>query len=162
MTLRKLNNAAASGNPDAQYQLAAMLATGDGCEKDTAAAADWYGKAAAQGHTEAMYNLGLMHLLEELPKSRKDRGQALLEKAAEAGSWDAQWFLAEAFTVGAHGLTKTPKKAAYYAVLALDCRYRNAMLALGTRLQERSIPASALAEALVQVSRRKPKPTKRG
>jgi hypothetical protein len=162
MTYRKLSCAADAGNADAQYQLAAMLATGDGCGKDIKTAAVLYGKAAAQGHAEAMYNLGLMHIFQELPKSRTERGLALLEKAANSGTWDAQWFLADALMVGGHGLKKDAEKAAYHAVLALGCRYPNALDALGTRLKHRKLTATVLADALIRVARREPtKPRKR-
>lgn len=86
---RALTKTAREGSAEAQYHLAAYLATGDGCEKDVMAAADWYGKAAAQRHPEALYNLGLMHLLGEIGKKAPRKGFALIKQGAEFGSWDA-------------------------------------------------------------------------
>lgn len=74
---RSLVSAAKRGNIEAQYQLAAMLATGDGAEKDLAAAANWYGKAAAKEHPEALYNLGIMHVLGETGRPAVKKGMSM-------------------------------------------------------------------------------------
>ena len=46
------------GDPWAQYSLGEMYFTGQGAEKDLAAAAQWFRKAAEQGHAEAQYRMG--------------------------------------------------------------------------------------------------------
>jgi TPR repeat protein len=97
---RSLINAAKRGNADAQYQLAAMLATGDGMERDLTAAAQpgalfaWMGadgkyvvnlmtQAAAYGHGEKPGQAtteAAGHALRELAKL--EEGEAALDRAA--------------------------------------------------------------------------------
>jgi TPR repeat protein len=150
---RSLVNAAKRGNVDAQYQLAAMLATGDGIEKDVAAAAQWYAKAAAENHPEALYNLGLMHILGEIGKPAVKKGMAMLKRAAKLDSWDAHWYLAQVFMVGLHGEPRDLDKAAYYSVLAMRPQYGNAVDALAHRMQAQDgITAPILARALLKIA----------
>lgn len=106
---RDLMNAANKGIADAQYQLAAMLATGDLGRKDIINAAKWYEKAATQGHPEAAYNLGLIYLLGELGRKNKRKGMALLKQAARLESWDAKRFLAEMNRKDSSGAEAAPK-----------------------------------------------------
>jgi TPR repeat protein len=117
-TFRALVKAARDGSPEAQYHLAAYLATGDGCEKDVMAAADWYAKAAAQRHPEALYNLGLMHLLGEIGKKAPRKGFALIKQGADLGSWDAHWFLWQVYAGGCmvkHGTMIRPRTTCWRA-----------------------------------------------
>src|SRR5690606_31051289 len=44
-----LREAAAAGNPQAQFEVAAIFGEGRALEKDLAAAATWYERSAAQG-----------------------------------------------------------------------------------------------------------------
>jgi TPR repeat protein len=150
-SFRSLVNAAKRGNVDAQYQLAAMLATGDRIEKDVAAAAHWYAKAAARNHPEALYNLGLMHILGEIGRPAVKKGMALIKRAAKLDSWDAHWYLAHVFMDGGHGQPRDLDKAAYYSVLAMSPQFGNAADALAHRLQQRDgITAPILARALLK------------
>lgn len=151
---RSLINAAKRGNVEAQHQLAAMLATGDGIEKDVAAAAQWYARAAAKNHPEALYNLGLMHILGEIGKPAAKKGMAMLKRAAKLDSWDAHWYLAHVFMVGLHGEPRDLDKAAYHSVLSLRPENKkNAPLALADRLQKPDgITAPILARALVKIA----------
>ena len=146
--------AAKRGSVHAQYQLAAMLASGDGAEKDLAAAAQWYAKAAAKNHPEALYNLGLMHILGEIGRPALKKGMAMLKRAAKLDSWDAHCYLAHVFMVGLHGEPRDLDKAAYYSVLSLRPENKtNASLALAHRMQERNgITAAILARALVKIA----------
>ena len=151
---RSLVNAAKRGNVDAQCQLAAMLATGDGIEKDVAAAAQWYAKAAAKNHPEALYNLGLMHILGEIGKPAVKKGMAMLKRAAKLDSWDAHWYLAHVFMDGLHGEPRDLDKAAYYSVLSLGLQNKmHAPLALAGRMQiPDGITAPILARALTKIA----------
>ena len=143
--------AAKRGSVHAQYQLAAMLASGDGAEKDLAAAAQWYAKAAAKNHPEALYNLGIMHILGEIGRPAVKKGMAMVKRAAELGSWDAHWYLAQVYMGGLDGQPKDLDKAAYYSVLSLRSEYGNAADALAHRLQQPDgITASILARALLK------------
>jgi hypothetical protein len=152
-SLRSLIAAAKRGAVEAQCQLAAMLATGDGADKDLAAAAQWYAKAAAKKHPEALYNLGVMHVLGETGRPAAKKGMALIKRAAELGSWDAQWYLAHVFMDGLHGQPKDLDKAAYYSVLSLRVQYMNSATALAHRLQRRDgIKAPHIARALLKMA----------
>ncbi len=54
-----------------------MYANGEGVPKNDVEAAKWFRKAAAQGHPEAQYNLGLMHY----------NGQGVPKNDVEAAKW---------------------------------------------------------------------------
>jgi TPR repeat protein len=56
-----LETLANSGNPDAQYQLAALYRAGSGVTKDHEIAFYWLTKAADQNQKQAQYNLGIMY-----------------------------------------------------------------------------------------------------
>ena len=61
----------------AQYKLGMKYATGKGVPKDAAKAAEWFQKAAAQGHAAAQYKLGRMYF----------RGEGLSKDATKAVEW---------------------------------------------------------------------------
>lgn len=154
-SIRKLIQAAESGDTEAQYQLAATLATGDGAEKDTEKAAYWYRKATAKKHREAMYNLGLMYILGETRRGTREKGHAYVQEAADLGSWDANWYLGQVYLVGGFGLEKDEVRAAYYLVHALGCNYSNAALVLGLALKNSGgMKASALSDAFIHIAAR--------
>jgi TPR repeat protein len=56
-----LTKAAEQGNADAQFNLGAMYAIGQGVAKDQKTAVLWYIKAAEQGNAYAQFNLGAMY-----------------------------------------------------------------------------------------------------
>lgn len=152
-SFRALANAARDGSPEAQYQLAAHLATGDGCEKDVLAAADCYAKAAAQRHPEAFYNLGLMYLLGEVGRKAPRKGFALIRQGADLGSWDAHWFLWQVYAAGLHGQTKNNDKAAYHLLACVGFRHGDAVSALAEQLKARDgIKPEALARAFLKLA----------
>ena len=152
-SFRALEKAAREGLPEAQYRLAACLATGEECEKDTMAAADWYAKAAAQRHPEALYNLGLMHLLGEIGKKAPRKGFALIKQGAKFGSWDAHWFLGQVYADGLHGEARNDDRAAYHLLYCVGFRHGNAVNALAQRLKMRNgITPDALARAYLKLT----------
>ncbi|QLQ04077.1 MAG: sel1 repeat family protein [Thiobacillus sp.] len=51
---------AAAGNADAQYNLGALLLSGKTGQPDAKDAVKWIEKAAAKGHVEAAYALGMI------------------------------------------------------------------------------------------------------
>ena len=53
--------AAEQGHAQAQFNLGAMYATGEGVLQDDAEAVKWYRMAAEQGHAMAQSNLGVMY-----------------------------------------------------------------------------------------------------
>lgn len=50
---------AEKGDADAQFYLGYLYEEGEKLDQDPAEMVKWYGLAAAQGHTEAEYRLGL-------------------------------------------------------------------------------------------------------
>lgn len=53
--------AAQRGNADGMFELHVLLSTGQGVAKDEARALLWCGRAAAQHHGRALYNMGSLH-----------------------------------------------------------------------------------------------------
>ena len=94
--------AAAAGNPAAQYHLGVIAYDGmGGCTKNIAAAVDWYEKAAAQGYHSACMNLGTILLNGEggLPADRL-RAMRLYGVAAAQGFPDAMLALRDLRDLG--------------------------------------------------------------
>ncbi len=56
-----LGGRAGSGDKEAQYKLGTLFYYGNGVNQNYKIAADWYQKAADQGHAKASYSLGLMY-----------------------------------------------------------------------------------------------------
>lgn len=73
--LSKLRMVAESGNAAAQHNLALHLSAGDEARRDYPQAVEWYKQAAAQGISDAAYNLGLIYRA-GAPGVSKDIGEA--------------------------------------------------------------------------------------
>ena len=95
-----LQEAAAWGEPQAQYQLARQLEEGDGVRKNPRLAFENYQKAAEQGHSLALTFLGLC--FERRTGTTKDlkRGVECFEKAAKQGLPLAMHCLGECYFEG--------------------------------------------------------------
>jgi localization factor PodJL len=80
-----LRSAAASGDPRAQFEIAAIYTEGLAIEQDLEAAAVWYERSAAQGFVPAQYRLA--NLYEAGSGVEKDLAEAKIwyQRAAEAG-----------------------------------------------------------------------------
>ena len=96
MSFKQLQLNAASGDPEAQFQLGRAYDCGDGTKRNPKKAFTWYSKAANQHHTEA-----LEHLAEFYQNGigcEEDNRKAIqcLKEAAEKGSSSAQFSLADA------------------------------------------------------------------
>lgn len=102
-----LQEAAALGEPQAQFRLARLLATGDGIEQDDRRAFDHYQRAADQGHLFALTFLGLC--LQRGTGTAQDlaRGVACFTRAAEAGVPLAMHCLGECLLEG-RGIQANP------------------------------------------------------
>lgn len=72
--ISELKAKAETGDPNAQYDLALRLETGDGVERDDVQAVNWYRKAADQTNAAAQYQLGI----------RYSRGKGVPEDFVEA------------------------------------------------------------------------------
>ncbi|OPZ29671.1 MAG: Localization factor PodJL [Lentisphaerae bacterium ADurb.BinA184] len=79
-TVQRLRDAAATGNADAQFALAAMLQSGCGVARNVCEAAEWYRKAAQQGHRASCLNLADMY----------EQGLGVPRDPAEASGWRLQ------------------------------------------------------------------------
>ena len=106
---------AEAGMKAAQYNIGFLYESGWGVPPDYRLAAEWYARAALQGHAQAQHNLGLMHL-EGLgvPKDAA-RGMHWLRNAADGGNGSAARFLADAYREGRHGLPQDAGLAQYWA-----------------------------------------------
>lgn len=87
-------DAAAAGNPQAQFMLGLKYETGTDVARDYRTAADWYERAARQGYPEAQFKLA--SLLERGLGRSADAAAAAqwYERAARAGFAPAQYNLA--------------------------------------------------------------------
>ena len=96
----KWQPAAAAGDADAQYKLAALYLAGVGVPRDRNEALNWLEKAAAQNHAAAQYQLG--RLYDSLNSSFRNpvKAHEWWEKASALGNADAQNALALKFAIG--------------------------------------------------------------
>ncbi|MGD0722544.1 MAG: hypothetical protein ABR970_16015 [Roseiarcus sp.] len=72
-----LRDAAAAGDPAAQFELASRLAEGRGLPRDPRAAFSWFDRAAAQGLAPAQYRLGSLY----------DKGIGVTRDPVAARTW---------------------------------------------------------------------------
>lgn len=79
---------------EAQYRIAVMYDNGDGFKRDYKKAAEWYAKAAAQGHSKAQFNLGNMYEHGEGVTKDYDKAISLWQQAADQGADKAQFNIA--------------------------------------------------------------------
>jgi uncharacterized protein len=88
--VKQWRDPAAKGDPDAQFNMAQAFKLGRGVKQDLNMAADWYARAAKQGHLQAADSLG--HLYHYQGKV----GQALpfLEASSQRGEPRSQYLLA--------------------------------------------------------------------
>jgi uncharacterized protein len=107
-----LQTAANLGSAPAQRHVGALFATGDWTgPKDLQAAILWYGRAAAQNHAEAQYNLGFMYLLGEGTQQDIPRALQLLHLSADQGDKEAVSLLADIYRSGYCGGPIDERKA---------------------------------------------------
>ena len=98
--LQLYEKAAALGNASAQNDLGAMLANGQGIEKNETKAVEWYRKSAEQGYALAQCNLGAMYALGRgIPKDRH-KAFDFFCKSAEQGNANAQLNIGLAYQEG--------------------------------------------------------------
>lgn len=80
--LKELEEMAASGDMDAQYDCAEMYRCGDGTEVNLQKAFHWYGKAAGKGHARAQYKYSEMYREGEGVEQNSEKAFYWCEKAA--------------------------------------------------------------------------------
>lgn len=108
---QSLRLAAARGNPQAQFEIAARYAKGNGVTRNYKKAAEWYGRAAGQGLAPAQYHLAALHERGRGVKKDTALARVWYERAANQGNVKAMHNLAVMFT-GTDGRTTDYKMAA--------------------------------------------------
>lgn len=111
-----------------QYRLGQMLHTGTGTERDDAAAAEYWQRAAKLGNVNAQYALGKLWL--ENGAGDPEQAVVWLTKAAEGGNASAQYALGKMYRDGEH-LEKDLKRAAVLFTQAAEQNHEYAAYALG-------------------------------
>jgi len=113
-TPEKLRQAAAAGDPAAEFEVAVRFMDGRGLPHDAAKAVEWYRKAAAQGLAPAQYRLGSLYEKGE----GVDRDLALArmwyQRAAEQGNRKAMHNLAVLYADGIDGKPDYEKAATWF------------------------------------------------
>lgn len=109
--LKWLNKAANAGNSDAMFKLYETYNYGNlGVDSDEDTANKWLEKAVSKGNGEALYTKGYNIVFED-----EDNGVKLITKGAEAGSANAQLYLAQYFKQEWNEKTYSPAKAFEWA-----------------------------------------------
>lgn len=116
--LNVLRNKAESGNTLAQYELAAVLATGFMGEQCIEESFFWYMTAAERGHVEASWNAGLMLVDGEGIERNTETGLKLIFLAANEYCYGACRFLGDSFRSGIHGLSVDKQQSEYWYDIA--------------------------------------------
>lgn len=104
------------------HQLGAMYATGNGAEKDEAAAVRWYRRGASRGDPLCQCDLGFMVLLGEGTDRDPEGALRWLERAADGGHRQAARLLSELFASGEHGVGVDQERAARWSRRAEQMR----------------------------------------
>ncbi len=131
--LAQLKKHAESGDANAQYDLAWMYDTGGDNKilaKDTHKAAEWYEKAATQGHARAQAGLGLLYINGDGVPKDYVKGVDWLQKASAQGNADAQLNLGWLYRDN-KGIPKDAAKALEWWRNAAERGFAHAQFALG-------------------------------
>ena len=117
--------AAEQGEPEGEYGLGSMYASGEGMKRDLGEARKWIPRAAEKGHAAAINSLAQAYLSGELgiDETQRTGAEALrwVRRAADSGYLPALERLATAYRTGAYGLAVDLKQAE-----ALDAKGRAA------------------------------------
>ena len=115
---------ASKGDPVAQNQLGASLATGNGVELNNLGALYWYCMSIKSGYVHAKWNAGSMLVDgEDGVTKNQELGMRLIEEAANANNSSACLFVAQCHRNGTYGKSVDNKLAAYWGNRAWD--YKN-------------------------------------
>jgi len=128
----KLRQAAAGGDPKAQFEVATRFLKGDGISVDYRNAATWYQRAAAKGLAPAQYRLGTLYEKGRGVPQDKPAARIWYERAAEKGNRKAMHNLAVIYADGSAGKRDLAKAAAWFRRAAehglTDSQYNLAIL----------------------------------
>jgi hypothetical protein len=98
--LAAIKDLAMCGNTLAQYNLGLMYDKGQGVSQSSTTAAQWYQKAADQGHICSQYNLGLMYESGLGVHKNSTTAAYWYRKAAEQGHANSQYNLGLMYEYG--------------------------------------------------------------
>jgi TPR repeat protein len=117
------NKAAEKNQPDAQYIMGRLYASGEGVGQNFTEAVRFYELAAAQGHTKAQFYLGLMVQAGLGVKQDMSKAIRLYEKAADKGEPGAMYYLGNCYRFGT-GVAKDSDKGGKYYEKAMESAMR--------------------------------------
>lgn len=120
---------AARAEPAESDLPAAVAAYEDGQLKTARAA---FERLAQQGVPAALYNLAVMHLRGEMPRSSARQALRLMTRAADAGFVTAMAGLADLYEMGARGVPVNAERAQHWLQRAAEAGSVDSQLALGT------------------------------
>jgi uncharacterized protein len=135
MSLQEIRRRADAGDSTAQYQLGNVLQQGLFEQPvDLAGALDCYRRAAAGGHRDALFNIGLIGL--RILPARGERshcGEAAraLEQAVDGGDGEAMMLLGEELISGDGGLATDPQRGVALLQAAANAGHPAAFSRLG-------------------------------
>ncbi|KAI7866519.1 hypothetical protein BDF14DRAFT_1812218 [Spinellus fusiger] len=109
--------AAATGDVDAEFQVALMLSNGQGVDRDQASAFEWYKKAGQKEHKTALYSLGIYYA-KGVSGITKDIALARVcfEKSARLGVVSAMTTLATLCKLASEGESPEAKEQQHQTV----------------------------------------------
>ena len=126
---------AEQNDPDGQFGLGSMLASGEGGKRDVVAARKWIERSAEQGHVQAINLLAQSYINGQLGLTEEERSGpralAVLKKAADLDFLPAMDALAQAYATGSYGAVPDPGLSETYAKKARE--KRNAKPAQATK-----------------------------
>jgi localization factor PodJL len=99
----ELRQAAASGNAQAQYEVAAIFGEGRGVPTDAVEALKWYERSAAQGFVPAQYRLGNLYEMGTGVEKSFEQAKLWYQRAADGGHRMAMHNLAALYAGGQLG-----------------------------------------------------------
>jgi TPR repeat protein len=141
--LAVLRPLAEAGDPEAQFDMGSLYCDGLAVERNYQQAAEWYGRAAEQGHMRAQFTLGFLAYHgagrgEEDGAVARDPVAAArwLKPAAERDNAMAQYLLASLYRKG-EGVPQDDDKALGWALAAADRGVTAAQYEVGLLLGSR-------------------------
>lgn len=112
--LELLTLSANNNNRDAQYELYRIKSKEQKLFSQDKEALQWLGKAAQNGHVEALYQMGAESLFNLEDKNRIKNSIIWIRKAAEAGHPQAQNAMGDACEAGIEGEKNIPEALRWY------------------------------------------------
>lgn len=130
----------AAGSPEADFALGTMSYKGEGRKRDPVAAAQYFLRAAEQGHAGAQYNLGIMRTQGEGVTRDLRLAAHWFRLAADQGYAKAQYNLGLMYVRG-DGVAKDRREALRWLVKAAKQGHRRAQEQLEGLLLEKELKA---------------------